>query len=202
MKFRLTYVYLLIAGAVIVFLAISTQRSTNIETQTAGKINNQQVPQDEIHKGMSLPGKEQPGKDNVSEGVRHEMEVLKEAVQKTPGDTLKLRQYADLLLAAHQPLKALQYYEKLSAIDPVRSDVHFSITYIYYNQGNFDKAEEETNKILDYHKDNPQALYNLGAISASKGNKEKARHLWEKILSKHRGTEVGELAAASLKKLQ
>jgi len=45
------------------------------------------------------------------------------------------------------------------------------------------------------------ALYNLGAIAATKGNISKAKDLWNKVLKINPESETGKLATESLGKL-
>ena len=129
------------------------------------------------------------------------MEFLKKDVEKNPNDTVKLKAYADFLYMAHQTDKALPIYQKLARLSPKNSDVHFSLAYIYYNNRNLDKAEKETDIILSYDKNNPQALYNKGAIIAGKGNIAKAQKIWNDIVNKYPGTEAAKLAKSALQKL-
>ena len=45
------------------------------------------------------------------------------------------------------------------------------------------------------------ALYNIGAIAATQGNKEKARNFWNKVIKINADSETGRLAAESLSRL-
>ena len=49
--------------------------------------------------------------------------------------------------------------------------------------------------------DDVMVQYNLGAIEATKGNKDKAREIWEKLINSHPNDKTTELAKNSLKKL-
>ena len=159
------------------------------------------MPNDEVHKGLQDPTKENPSKSNVSSEVFRKMEMLKKDVEANPGDTAKMKAYADFLAAAHRPEDALTYYEKILNVDSKRNDVLFSLALIYYNQQNLDKAEEYTNLILKNDENNTQAMYNLGAIAASKGEKERARKIWNKLVTDYPNDEVTQLAKSSLEKL-
>ncbi|HKI77641.1 MAG TPA: tetratricopeptide repeat protein [Ignavibacteriaceae bacterium] len=200
MKIKPAYIYVILIAALILFLVISSQDTKTIKPSTAGNIQDQEIPQDDIHSSLRTPGST-PGKDNVSETVNRRIEEFKTTLKKNPNDTLTIKEYADFLLAAHQPLNALPLYEKILKVDPKRADIHFSLTYIYYSQGNLDKAEEETKLILLYNKKDPQAFYNLGAISATRGNFEKAKKYWNDIIANNPGTEIAKLASSSLEKL-
>jgi tetratricopeptide (TPR) repeat protein len=200
MKIKPLYLYGSIAVIAILALIILTQ--FNGSDTSSSDISNKEMPQDSIHSGLGNPTAENPTKDNVTENVKHKLEMLKKAVDDNPNDTLKIREYADFLAAAHKQLDAIQYYERILQINPKRTDIYFSLSFIYYNNQNFTKAEELTNKILSYDKKNVQALYNLGAISASIGNKEKAKKIWEDLLSEFPNSEVSDLTKTSLSQLK
>ena len=165
-------------------------------------IANKQMPADELHKGLNNPTTPPPTKENVSEGFKHELNALKEEFNKNPKDTSVLRQYADLLAASHKQDEAIPLYEKILKINPHRTDILFSLSFIYYNKGDFLNAEEITKRILIYDKKNPQALYNIGAIAVSMGNSRKAREIWTKLITDYPTSETAGLAKESLGKLK
>ncbi len=199
MKFKPLYFYGAIAAVVIIILIIVSQKSDQGNLKPEDITAQQKLPDDEIHNPFT--SEESPGKDNVSEGFRHKLEMLKKSVEENPTDTLKIREYADILAAAHQKEQAIEYYRKILNIDPTRTDILFSLSFIYYSIGNLDEAEIQTNKILAIYPENANAQYNLGAISAGKGNREKAKEIWMKIIEQHPDKEVGIKAKKSIEKL-
>ena len=199
MKFKPLYFYSTIAAVVIIILIIVSQQGERGNLKPEDKTAQREVPDDEIHNPFKSEGS--PGKDNVSEGFRHKLEMLKKSVEENPTDTLKLREYADMLAAAHQKEQSIEYYQKILNIDPTRTDILFSLSFIYYSIGNLDEAEIQTNKILAIYPENANAQYNLGAISAGKGNREKAKEIRMKITEQHPDKEVGIKAKNSIEKL-
>ena len=197
MKFKPLYAYLSLIVILIVLLVVFTQK--NKSNETAGDITNQEIPNDDIHKG--LQNGEAPNKSNVSADIIRKMEELKKEAEKNPNDTLKLKEYADFLAEAHKPDEAIKYYQKILNIDPKRTDVLFSLSFIFYNKRDYDKSEEYTNKILSYDKNNPLALYNLGAISATRGDKNKAKKIWNGIIEEYPNSEAAKTAEESLSNL-
>ena len=197
MKFKPLYAYLSLIVILIVLLVVFTQK--NKSNETAGDITNQEMPNDDMHKG--LQNGEAPNKSNVSADIIRKMEELKKEAEKNPNDTLKLKEYADFLAEAHKPDEAIKYYQKILNIDPKRTDVLFSLSFIFYNKRDYDKSEEYTNKILSYDKNNPLALYNLGAISATRGDKNKAKEIWNEIIKKYPNSEAAKTAEESLSNL-
>ena len=181
---------------------ITTSRPQSGETENTKPTDitsEQKLPDDEIHN--PLKSGESPNKDNVSEGFRHKLEMLEKSIEENPKDTLKIREYADLLTAAHKKDKAIEYYQKVLDINPGRTDILFSLSFIYYSSGELYKAEAETKKILSFEPGNTNAQYNLGAISAGKGNKEKAREIWTKLVEEYADDEIGIRAKKSIEKL-
>lgn len=200
MKFKFIYVYILIISSLVIFLIISFNNDDS-RKQLTSDIANQQMPKDEIHKGLTNPLQEVPTEKNVSDSYKHEMEMVKKAVEKNPSDTSKLRAYAELLSASHKQNEAEVYFKKILKIDPNRSDILFSLTFISYDKQDYVEAENYSKRILEIDKTNHQALYNLGAISASMGNKLKAKEIWNKLIEKFPASESAKLAKSSLEKL-
>jgi tetratricopeptide (TPR) repeat protein len=199
MKFKPLYFYGAIGVVLIVTLFIVSQSSKMENTKPIDITSEQKIPDDEIHN--PLKSDDAPNKDNVSEGFRHKLEMLEKSIKENPKDTLKIREYADLLAAAHKKDKAIEYYQKLLDINPKRTDILFSLSFIYYSSGDLDKAEVETKKILSFEPGNVNAHYNLGAIAAGKGDKERAREIWTNLAEKYPDDEIGIRAKNSIEKL-
>ena len=198
MKFRPLYAYLSLVAILVVLLIVFTQK--NNSNKPLQDIANQEMPNDDIHKG--LQNGETPNKSNVSADIMHKMEELKKGAEENPNDTLKMKEYADFLSEAHKPDEAIKYYQKILKVDPKRTDILFSLAFIYQNKHDYDKSEECTNKILSYDKNNTLALYNLGAISATKGDKNKAKDIWNGIINKYPNSEAAKTAQESLSHLE
>ena len=200
MKFKPLYIYLLgVVIAVVAFFIVSKDSGSSIAPQNG--IANQQMPQDDIHKGLSNPNGPPPNKDNVNQEVMKHLAMLKQAVEQNPNDTLKMRQYADFLAAAHQQDEAIEYYNKILKINPRRIDILSAVAYINYLNQKFDVAENYLNKILAVDKNNLEAQYNLGAVAFSSGDKAKAKQIWTKLAKEHPQTQMGETAKKTLSQM-
>ena len=199
MKFKPVYLYGALLIIVVLFLIIVSNQSGSDNRVENPVSNESKIPDDDIHK--PLKSGEQPNKNNVSEGFKHQVDVLKKAIEENPNDTTSLRKYADLLTAAHMKKEALDYYDRILTIDPNRTDILFSLSFIHYSQGDLKSAEDYTNRILTIDPDNTNALYNLGAISARNGETEKAREIWRKLANQNPDDDIGVRAKNSLKKL-
>lgn len=197
MRFKPLYAYLSLVVVLIVLLIVFTQK--NKSNEIPGDINKQEIPNDDIHKG--LQNGDAPNKSNVSADIIRKMEELKKEAEENPDDTSKIKEYADFLTEAHKPDEAVKYYQKILKTDPKRTDVLFTLSFIYYNKHDYDKSEEYTNRILSYDQNNPLALYNLGAISATKGDKNKAKEIWNSIILKYPSSEAAKTAKQSLSDL-
>jgi lipopolysaccharide biosynthesis regulator YciM len=197
LKFKPGYIYIvLILTVVAVFIFVPKDDISKSEAE----VTDSQMPQDEIHKGLgSKEGP--PSKSNVTGNIKHQMEMMKKAVEDNPNDTLLIRQYADFLSAAHRRDEAIPLYERILNINPKRSDILFNLAFIYYDKQEFDKSKEMTDKILKYNPDDLRARYNIGAIAHAKGNIAEAKKVWNELAEKHASTETGKLAKQSLEKL-
>jgi tetratricopeptide (TPR) repeat protein len=199
MKLKPIYLYGMVAAIAIIILIIVSQK-TNDE-KVVGNISNKEMPIDDVHKNLNKDLMENPTGANVSEEVKHKLDVMKKEVVAHPNDTLKIREYADFLAAAHQPNEALLYYQKILNKDQKRKDIYFAVTFIYYNQKNLAKAEEVTKQMSKLFPNDPMVLYNLGAIEATKGNRDKAREIWNDLIIRYPNDKTFELAKSSLTKL-
>jgi len=200
MKFKPIYLYgaiAVIAVAVLIVVVIQDKSNSNQPAVT----DEQMMPNDDVHNQLKNQTSTSPGKENVSEEYRKKLAELEQAVNENPTDTLALRQLADYLTASHKMDEAISYYEKILAADPKRSDVHFSLAVIYFNKQNFDKCDNENEKVLEYDPQNQMALYNLGAVAATRGLKAKAKDYWYKVISINENSETAHLAKESLSKL-
>ena len=200
MRFKPIYLYgVLVIAALAILIVVGIQEST---TSTEVPLTNDQtMPDDDVHKQLKSQGSNSPGKENVSEEYRKRLADLKEAVDKNPSDTLAMRNYADFLSASHKMNEAIPYYEKILAVNPKRADIYFSLALIYYNKQDFLKCEEANNKVLVFEPKNQMALYNLGAIAATQGKKDKAKEFWNMVMNINPESETGKLAKESLAKL-
>lgn len=200
MKFKAIYLYGILAVlAVTILIIVGIQDSPNPDQMKV--TTDQTMPDDDVHKKLMDQGSTSPGKENVSEEYNKKLARLKEAVVNKPSDTLAIREYADFLSASHKMNEAIPYYEKILNINPKRADVRFALAVIYFNKQDYQKCEDENKMVLTFEPKNQMALYNLGAIAATRGNKEKAKEFWNTVLSIDANSETGKLATESLSKL-
>ncbi|MEW6703135.1 MAG: tetratricopeptide repeat protein [Bacteroidota bacterium] len=201
MKIKPIYLYLgvfVIFSVAVIFFSNSTKESNRAK----GLNPSAEMPNDDIHKGIKSDGKEgTPSRSNVRQEALERMNALKSEVEKNPNDTAKVRQYADMLTMGHNSDEAAKLYEKILKIDPKRIDIMLQLTFVYYNKGDLNKAEEYTNKVLKINKDHLIANYNLGAIAVARGENQKAKAIWQDLAKKYPQTEIGSIAGESAKQL-
>ncbi|MBI5809111.1 MAG: tetratricopeptide repeat protein [Ignavibacteriales bacterium] len=202
MKIKPIYIYLIVFVVFVVALIIFSNSAKKSDIANNPNMSNQ-MPEDDIHKGMKSQGNgDVPSASNVMKEAIEKMNQLKAEVDKNPSDTLKVREYADMLTMAHKPDEAITYYSKILNVDPKRIDVMLQLTYVHFNNGNIDKALEYTNKALQVDKNNLIANYNLGAILNAKGDKRQALQIWKNLAAKYPNTDVGHIAKESAKQLE
>ena len=85
MKLKPIYFYTGLIVIVIAFLFITSRNNSNIIP--GNNIQNSEIPQDEIHKGMTPPGQPAPNKSNVSAAIIKQMEILKKDMEWTKNES-------------------------------------------------------------------------------------------------------------------
>ena len=197
MKIKPLYIYLsvfVVFGIAVILFSRNAQKGDSFNPN----VSQSQMPNDDVHKGMSSDNG--PSKANVSPDAIAKMNALKESADKNPKDTATVRQYADLIVF-HKPDEAAGYYQKILDMDPKRVDVLLQMTLIYFNKGDYNKAEEFTNRILKIEPQNATAYYNLGAIAHAKGDSNRARSIWQDVVKKYPHSEGAQVASKALSQL-
>lgn len=197
MKIKPIYIYLILFVAFIIGIVLFTNKSSsNSETFSA-----QNMPNDDIHRNMGQEG-DMPSGANVMEDARKRLDELKLKYEKNPDDTLRIREYADLLKFAHQPERAIELYEKILKKDSKRIDILLELTSLYFNNGNLDKAESFTNDILKIDKNHQIGIYNSGAIAASRGDNAKAKSIWQGLINQFPNSDIALIAKQSITEIE
>lgn len=200
MKIKPIYIYL---GVFVIFIVAVVFFSNSAKNSNqANEINpNAQMPSDDIHKGMVQQGNgDMPSKSNVMKEAVEKMNALKSAIEKNPNDTLKVREYAEMV-QAHEPDEAIRLYENILKVGPKRIDILLELTFLYFNKGDLKKAEEYNNKVLNIDKSNIIANYNLGGLAQAKGDIKAAKAIWLDLAKKYPNTQIGNMAGELAKQL-
>ena len=200
MKIKPIYIYL---GIFVIFIiAVLFFSNSAKNSNQAREINpNAQMPSDDVHKGITEQGNgDMPSKSNVMKEAVEKMNALKAAVDKNPNDTLKVREYAEMV-QAHDPNEAIKLYENILKVGPKRTDLLLELIFLYFNKGDLKKAEEYNNKVLSIDKTNLIANYNLGGLAQAKGDLQKAKSIWLDLAKKYPNTQIGHMAGELAKQL-
>ena len=99
-------------------------------------------------------------------------QLLKENLSKikdNPDDTEVLQALASIYHALKENDKAIEIYEKLVKLEPEKSENWAFLGYLYYENEDLEKAEENFNRALDDNMDEPFVLFLLGNIYSRKG---------------------------------
>lgn len=194
MKIKAIYIYLtLIIVALVTLISISSSSTEVKETKT--------IPDDEVHNSLNSAAMEKPSSNNVNSAFLEKMKQMQKEISDNPSDTVKIKEYADLLLAAHKEKEAVQYYEKILSIDSNRIDILKSLSIIEFENGKYKAAKEKISKLLLLEPNNPETIYNMGVIEVKIGDIEAAKKQWSDLITNHPNTKMSEIAKQSIQKL-
>lgn len=192
MKIKYFYLTLIFISALfLVYILRDNQKAQELNKSKVGMQNpHQNMPDDSIHKNIfqNTP----PSKENVSEAFRNKLHELEMKFKANPEKVEVAEELADFYFAAHQNEKAIQIYEKFR--NRLSIDALFNLTLAYYNLKDLKKAEEVTRFILKKKPDEHRAIFNLGSIKASMGEKEEAKKYWNEVINRFPKTEEAKKA--------
>ena len=196
MKVKPIFIYLgLIAIALITIISISSSDDVNTSSDL------DKIPNDEVHNSMLQQGGGEPTGNNVNSEIFDRMKKYEDRITQNPSDTATMKEYAELLFAAHKQEKAVELYEKILSADPNRIDMLKTLSIIDFNKGDFISSKNKIAKILVLDPKNPEALYNMGVIETKVGDIQAARIQWENLLKFHPNTKMSDMAKESLERL-
>lgn len=198
MKISKPLIYLFFVLLVVGTAAILINYNQSSMSTKGGSKNLGRMPDDEIHRNMSPRGAS-PGK--VTPEFKAKIASLKSEIEANPQDTTKIKELANLLVAGHNPIEAIIYYEKLLKLNPQSLDTYFALSDIYYERQEYDRTLELTKKIIELTPSDERAYYNLGAVKASMNEISEAKRIWNEVIAKFPGTESAKLAADALNRI-
>ena len=97
------------------------------------------------------------------------LEKYKNKIKENPDDVEALQTLASINHALKKNDKAIEIYEKLVELEPVNHEIRAFLGYLYYENEQLDKAEENLNKSLDLNEAEPFVLFLLGNIFSRRG---------------------------------
>lgn len=101
----------------------------------------------------------------------NEQELIenKKRLNKNPNDTVALQNLASIYHALKENEKAIEIYEKLVKLKPNNHEFRAFLGYLYYENEQLDKSEENLNEALEISTMEPFVLFLLGNVYARKG---------------------------------
>ena len=197
MHFFRRYIYLILFIVALITLVTFSSESNNVETI----VENEVMPKDDVHNTFESNNSINPSGSNVSSSIITKMKDLEDYVQSNPNDTLKIKEYADLLAGAHNEDNALDLYILILSKDEGRTDIISNISVLYYNKNMFPEAKEYIIKLIESDPKDTEAIYNLGVVEARMGDIDAAKKQWEDLSKNHPNTKMSDMAKESIKKL-
>lgn len=109
------------------------------------------------------------------------MELLDKAIALEPNnDTLKIKLGSMLVSNTNEPMKGITMLREVADRNPDFLDAQLTLANFSITSGQFDKAIERMQKVLDKHPDEPKALFLQAVAYQNKGDKTKAVELLRK----------------------
>lgn len=196
MKLKPIYIYGIVIIVAVTVIAIF---SSNIFTSdNPSGTSNSQMPDDAMH--QSMRGK-MPSRDNVDKSAMQKLQELEKEVEANPNDTLKMKKLSSYYAVGHQKEKAISLLEKILAKGPNRIDILQALTYMEYSQKNFSKAESYNNQVFKLTNGSLESQFNIAVIEEGKGNKDKAKKLYQSLLKNNPNTDIAKMAQAAIDRI-
>lgn len=131
----------------------------------------------------------------------HELKELAVQLQKKPGHTPVLLRMAQLEREKGDLDDAAGHLREAIKNEPSSQDAHLELGRLLYERNDVTGAIAETEKVLALNANQVDALYNMGAIYANLGNRERARSYWSRAVGADPASDSGRKARDGLMKL-
>ena len=142
-----------------------------------------------------------PSKENVPPEIIDHISMLKKKVDENPNDVHSITFLARFLMDSHKFGDAILYFERGAKLAPKDDSLLFDLSVCYYQEKQYPKAMEVTEKILSHNKNNIQGLLNKGIIFAVQGKKQDAAKLFHHVVTVSPSSHEAILAKEYLKEL-
>jgi len=172
-------IFLVVIGAVIIY-------SSGIFDKPSQVTKTNQMPNDEIHRGIDLQSIQQ-------------INQLEEELKANPEDKSKLLTLAHLLNDSGFKERAIEKYKEYLKSDSKNSDVLVDMGVCYYELGNNEEAIKLMKEALKYQPKHQIAHLNLGIIYLASGNHDEAISWWKKAVEINPENEIGKRAQELIK---
>lgn len=132
----------------------------------------------------------------------HEKAFLAEQLRRRPKHTPILLRLAQMERADGDLAGARRHLEEAIAADGSQLDVRLELSLVCTEMGDVAEAEQQNQAVLRITPGQPDALYNLGAIAANRGDEQLARQYWMSAVAGGRSGDGAAKALAGIQKLQ
>lgn len=137
----------------------------------------------------------------AADNPEHELKELAVQLQKKPGHTPVLLRMAQLEREKGDLDHAAGHLREAIESEPSSQDAHLELGRLLYERNDVTGAIAETEKVLALNANQVDALYNMGAIYANLGNRERARSYWSRAVAVDPVADSGRKAKDALMKL-
>lgn len=134
--------------------------------------------------------------------LTHEKAFLAEQSARNPTHAPILLRLAQIERSEGNLSAARQHLEQAVAADGKQVDIRLELGLVCWEMGDFAAAEEQNRTVLRFEPGQPDALYNLGAISANRGNAAQAREFWRDAIRSGRNSDAAGKARQAVERLE
>lgn len=127
---------------------------------------------------LAIRKKKSAAEPSPAWNTTHEKVILAEQLRRNPTHAPILLRMAQIERSEGDLRAARQHLEQAVAADSKQVDVRLELSLVCWEMGDFQPAEEQNRAVLRIDPSQPDALYNLGAISANRGDTRQARVFW------------------------
>lgn len=129
------------------------------------------------------PPAKQPTLDDFHKMADSQAAPLLNKLKSDPKNSKVLEQVGATYYAGHQFKSAAEYYGKAAQADPRNTALRVKLAGALFQSGNPNGAITQLNQVLEQEPNNPNALFNLGAIKLSaKKDPKGALSAWTQLL--------------------
>ena len=132
----------------------------------------------------------------------HEKVFLTEQLQRNPRHTPILLRLAQIKRAEGDLAGARRLLEEAVAADGAQVDFRLELGLVCSEMGDVVAAEEQNREVLRLVPGQPDALYNLGAIAANRGDTRRARQYWMSAVASGRSSDAAVKSLEGIQRLQ
>lgn len=141
-------------------------------------------------------------KSTLAVDAAHEKVFLAEQLRRNSTHTPILLRLAEIERKEGNLAAARKYLEQASAADGKQIEVRLELGLVCWEMGDMNAAEEQNRAVLGIDPGQPDALYNMGAISANRGDTKRARDLWTEAVRGGRNAESVNKSRQAMQRLE